>query len=421
MEGRSATAWLDAFFTSYYRRRPVSATFIGVHDFDSLLPDLSESGAGETLAEMEALLRSAPDPDEPELSPVERADLRLARGFLQIESWEHRSRHFQRGNPSLYTGEAVFGVMSLFLSDYAPLASRMEAAIQRLEAVPRLLAHGRANVPSAPPRWTERALRECTGALVFLGEGIDKLAAAEPTLRAGLRRAADVARQAFSEHDVHLRTAHGDSSSEQAACGPEALSLHLREGHFLEMDADEVADYARGELDEASAWLEANAPDHGETDPLGVLAQLPDSRPREDGYYGRYQEIWDEVRGICQERDLVTWPEHPIRYVPRPAWVRKAAPFLYFLFYRSPAAFGAPPVHDYLVTPLDPDLPAPERQALLASHNDAVIKLNHVVHHGGIGHHVQNAHALRWSHFVGQSEGDLKVDSDGLQSPRGSA
>ena len=28
---------------------------------------------------------------------------------------------------------------------------------------------------------------------------------------------------------------------------------------------------------------------------------------------------------------------------------------------------------------------------------------------------------MRWSYFVGQSEGDLKVDSDGLQSPRGSA
>ena len=28
---------------------------------------------------------------------------------------------------------------------------------------------------------------------------------------------------------------------------------------------------------------------------------------------------------------------------------------------------------------------------------------------------------VRWSYFVGQSEGDLKVDSDGVQSPRGSA
>ena len=34
---------------------------------------------------------------------------------------------------------------------------------------------------------------------------------------------------------------------------------------------------------------------------------------------------------------------------------------------------------------------------------------------------VSNDLIVRWSYFVGQSEGDLKVDSDGLQSPRGPA
>ena len=34
---------------------------------------------------------------------------------------------------------------------------------------------------------------------------------------------------------------------------------------------------------------------------------------------------------------------------------------------------------------------------------------------------VRHQGRLRWSYFVGQSEGDLKVDSDGLQSPRGPA
>jgi hypothetical protein len=49
-------AWLDEFFAAYYRRRPVNATFIGVHDHDRALPDFSEQGAGDTLAEMENLL-----------------------------------------------------------------------------------------------------------------------------------------------------------------------------------------------------------------------------------------------------------------------------------------------------------------------------------------------------------------------------
>lgn len=74
--------------------------------------------------------------------------------------------------------------------------------------------------------------------------------------------------------------------------------------------------------------------------------------------------------------------------MPRPAWAAEAAPDLYFLFYRSPAAFGRPPVHEYLVPPDDP--------------GESAVKLNHVVHHGGIGHHVQNWHAFRARSRIGR-------------------
>jgi len=38
----------------------------------------------------------------------------------------------------------------------------------------------------------------------------------------------------------------------------------------------------------------------------------------------------------------------------------------------------------------------------LRATNDSVIKLNHVVHHGGIGHHAQNYHAARAASRIGQ-------------------
>jgi hypothetical protein len=111
------------------------------------------------------------------------------------------------------------------------------------------------------------------------------------------------------------------------------------------------------------------------------------------GYYTRYTEIWQEARAAALAHDLVSWPDYPIRYVPQPLWAREAAPSLYFLFYRAPAAFDHVPVVDYLVTPVGPDLPQEEALRRLRAANDAVIKLNHVVHHGGLGHHVQNWYA----------------------------
>jgi len=92
----------------------------------------------------------------------------------------------------------------------------------------------------------------------------------------------------------------------------------------------------------------------------------------------------------------------PIRYVPIPVHTRTAAPFLYYLHYRSPAPFDRLPVHDYVVTPIEPDMPADEQRNRLRATNTSVIKLNHVVHHGAIGHHVQNYYAYAGASAIGR-------------------
>ena len=130
--------------------------------------------------------------------------------------------------------------------------------------------------------------------------------------------------------------------------------------------------------------------------------KLSDEHPTVEHYYDRYQEIWDACRAAVEENQFLTWPEYPIRYVPQPRWARKAAPYLYFLFYRSPATFDEVPIVDYLVTPIEPDMPRDEQERLLRANNDSVIKLNHVVHHGGPGHHVQNYNAFRSPSRIGQ-------------------
>jgi uncharacterized protein (DUF885 family) len=103
----------------------------------------------------------------------------------------------------------------------------------------------------------------------------------------------------------------------------------------------------------------------------------------------------------------VTWPDFPIEYVPQPGWARAAAPSLYFLPYRSPAPFDwdvaslVAPVQ-YLVSPIEAEMDLEMQERRLRATNDGVIKLNHVVHHGGLGHHVQNYRAYQAASRVGQ-------------------
>ncbi|MGE3275830.1 MAG: DUF885 family protein [Vicinamibacterales bacterium] len=391
--------WLDRFFASYYRHRPVNATFIGVHDHDARLPDCSERGLGDQLAETESLLAES----EPmagavdDLPPALALDLRLARGFLAQQRWELTGRHFQRGNPSFHTGEAAFGVMSLFLGHSGALAERVDAARQRLEGMATLFAQSREVIREAPTAWTDRAIRECDGLLAFLDD-IGEVPGAD----AALTKAAAGARVAAADHRHWLETELHAHPTEGVAAGDEALDLYLRQGHFLTDEADAIVEYAEAQIDEADAWAREHARDFGANTPQQALAALEDLHPSLEGYLPRYQEIWNAQRELAERERLVTWPYFPIRYVPRPFWSRRAASSLYFLFYRSPAAFNRPAVHDYLVTPISGEMPPDQRSTLLRAHNDSVIKLNHVVHHGGLGHHVQNWNAFRAESRVGR-------------------
>lgn len=400
-EGEAAS-WLDRFFDHYYRSQPVNATFIGEHRFDASLPDYSSASVEDTRSRIDSLLADSTSLSIDALSVDERHDLRLAQGALRLQSFELTGRHFHRGNPSLYTGEAIFGLLSLFLTDYAPAAQRVEAAVSRLEATPRLLDQARENIEAAPRAWTERAIRECAGALSILSDGLKTAVEGWTPGSFAFTAAADRARESFSTFLAYLETDLLHRERDDVSAGEEALALHLSEGHFLTEDPAEIERYARAELNEASADLHERAKEFGADSPLAALAQLKAERPTAEEYRTRYREIWEEARAAAEEKELLTWPDFPIRYVERPGWVRTAAPHLYFLFYRSPAAFNRPSVHEYLISPLDPALDAQSLAAFLEAHNHAVIKLNHVVHHGGIGHHVQNFHAFRSGSRIGR-------------------
>src|SRR6476646_3031221 len=138
---------VDEFFAHYYRRRPVNATFTGIHDYDGELPDWSPSGLATIDAEMRDLsARLAQRYAEARPVAYEKAhalDAELIRGFCAIQASEHSGSHGPRGNPALWTGEGVFSVIALMIRDFAPLGDRVSAATKRMNALPDFLAQAR--------------------------------------------------------------------------------------------------------------------------------------------------------------------------------------------------------------------------------------------------------------------------------------
>jgi Bacterial protein of unknown function (DUF885) len=334
-------------------------------------------------------------------------DAELARANLDVRLAEHTSGHFVDRNPALWTGEAIFSAVSLMIRPFASADVRLAPLASRLAAIPAFLREMQSSITGAVPAlWRDRARRECDAAQHLFDTGLnmwlalhspsgDRHAADAHELPAAdvaaLQTAAAHARAAFADADTWLAERPVADANAYAA-GELLLQSLLSRGHYCDVPPRVLLEEAELAMAGAAARLEeALAPYHGSW-PAAQAALAADA-PSVDGYYASFESRWRVIRDEVVARDVVTWPTWPIRYVPIPAWAQTAAPQLYWLFYRSPAPFDAYRVYDYVVTPIDDTMPADVQALRLAAWNHSTITLNHVVHHGGIGHHVQNWHA----------------------------
>jgi uncharacterized protein DUF885 len=394
---------LTDFFDSYYRLRPVNATFTGVHDFDDRLPDWSPDRLASAIDEMRRLRGSMDggDASAGALRDVRVRDRALAASFLDVQIAETEGVHFQRGNPSLAIGEAAFSIIALITRPFAPASQRLNAVVARLDAMKFFLDGARRSIangiPGIPDEWRLKALKECDGAERLVGDGVRRWLALESLPDERVHAAAERACAAIDAFRHWLVKDARSAPDDRYAVGPDTLDLLIAKGHWCTADRTGLAASARDVLEQALAVLETRARTAGGWP--AVQNRLASDHPTTAGYLAAFQQTWEACRARAIDTHLVSWPDYPLQYVPIPQQTRDAAPFLYYLFYRSPAPFDRLPVHDYVVPPVEADMPADEQQRRLRAANMSVIKLNHVVHHGGIGHHVQNYRA-----YAGDSE-----------------
>jgi hypothetical protein len=389
----------------------VTGTFAGVPGSDHAYPDWSPEGLATSVTALEAERRSL----SADLAHAERAlanvawpasaplvDLRLADVMLEIEIAERTGTHFHRGNPALAIGEAIFGVIALMLRRDLALEARWCSAARRIAALPAFLEGARrALTRPIPVSWRERALRECEGATILLRDGLPIWFgdAADGAITDAMA-AVPAAVEAIAGYANWLSTEAPIDVENRVSAGESLLAMLIRRGHWSSRSVAEWRKELTARFAEARGRLAGMA---GAIAPGGwaeVEARLAVEIPSPTEYLESLERCLADCKATAEAMKYVIWPDSPLRFAQTAPWARAAAPYLYYLPYRCPPPLVPTGVHTHEVAPLMVDASgAPKVSPAMTR---AQVKLNHVVHHAALGHHVQNWYAARSASRIGR-------------------
>src|SRR5205085_2011345 len=126
--------------------------------------------------------------------------------------------------------------------------------------------------------------------------------------------------KAFQDFHDYLQSELLSRPSPKYACGAEFFDLLMNRGHMVRESAEEFLRFAKSEFER-----------HAGAQPVPDTPVIYDLE--------EHTKCWEACRRVVQDQDLLNWPDFPITFTRPPDLLRDVAQDLYYLAYRSPAAF----------------------------------------------------------------------------------
>jgi uncharacterized protein (DUF885 family) len=378
-------------FERLTRTNPVYATFLGLHDGDGELADLSRDALEAELAAEKRSLAELEALDDEGLSAMTRLERELAVLAVRRSIFDHEvHRTWERRVTA--TDEIGEGLFVLLARDFAPLEERLVSMTSRLEQAPRVLREVRTRLGDRPQRlWNELELESAAGMPALFDEAIGAARSVwaddAPELRR-LQAAAAAATEALGDYRGWLgeQLARAD---DDFALGRERYDELIALRAFDGLTTDEILAIGWRQLEENHEGRRRAA---REVDPAAteaeVLDRIKSDHPRTfEEALDAYRSSMERAKRFVVERGLATLPpDERLDVIPTPEYMRNVLPFA---AYFSPARFDAQPKGNYIVTPSVDGDPGAMRE-----HNHASIS-NTSIHEAYPGHHLQLSAAMK--------------------------
>jgi uncharacterized protein (DUF885 family) len=382
----------DGFIDWHLETHPVRASELGLHSYDSRMPDLSRVGIQRRIDDLLDWLGDLERITFDLMREEARYDYAVMEYALRAELLDLEELRSWASNPMMYTRVIATGLSSVARREYAPMEERLGALRDRLQGALGTLESARENLESPPALWTELAVADTRGLADYVegplpemleaqaGSPVnqDDLDAARSRLVAALREHAD-----WLENDLLPRSTGtyrlGRYLLERKLLYEEHLSLTVE-------DLDRLNGEAIAEYQERLAQVAA------EVDPERSVAEVVDSithvYPPPEELLSTARAMMDSVRAWVETSGVVPLTTQGSPLVREsPAYARGA-----FAYLDPPGPFETGDLDAYyFITNVLPEWTEEQKRQHMSYFNYPSL-LGVTIHETFPGHYVQVAY-----------------------------
>ncbi|HME81914.1 MAG TPA: DUF885 domain-containing protein [Candidatus Eremiobacteraceae bacterium] len=381
----------EAILRARLRDDPVRATWTGLHDYDTEMPDVTADGIEHLKTALASNIATLEAFSLGDLSRDERTDRSLLMSELEVELRELNELQPYQHDPSLYPSLAADAVYSVLAREFAPLRDRLPSVVARMEKIPAMLETAKRTLTRSPRVWTDIAVEETEAAIEFFNDSVAPLfheLRSSAVLGTQARDAMRDTLAALTDYRNFLERTHAQRDGMQFAIGRELFDYKLTHEHFLPYTAQSLLEFGEEavrltefRLQEVAHVIER------QTDWPVLLERLrSEALPDSEDLVSLYRNSLGRARDFVVKAGLVSMPEGEIlEVVATPLFQRPTTPYA---AYMAPGAFDARQLGLYYVTPIDAHASPQAQREQLLGHNLLAMQLTNV-HEGYPGHHLQ--------------------------------
>ena len=398
----------DRVVDEYLKLDPVTATQVGEHRYDALLPDVSAAGRAARRAFAERSLAELARFDHATLNREHQVDailltdqlnyLLFSDGRLQDWSWDPLSYSYSAGG-------ALFTLQS---REFAPPAERLRSAIGRLEALPAYLEQSRAAlVPARVPRvHAETAAKQNAGLTSLIDGFLAQKGALPAADQTRLQQAAAKAKAGVAAHQTWLDKQLVPSAKGNERIGAAlydeklrlALNSPLSRQDIRARAEREIADLRSKMYDVAAGMLKGKAgstaapanptPDQQQAVIEAGLAMVYADVPARDAVISFAKGTLEQVVSFAKSKDVIGFPKADFSIIEMPEFQRGVA----VAYADMPGPLEKDQRGFYAVMPIPKEWTQEQTGSFLREYNKwAIHELT--IHEAVPGHLLQLAHS----------------------------